>query len=101
MSKHEGVTVGSLYKIIVNYYGDVITKQNNDMDLYEYVMMSLDLSCDHSTDEEECTTFSDSTEAAGGQPPSTAAVNNSSTTTHAMSGQDLKQTKLTHFFKPN
>jgi len=101
MSKHEGVTVGSLYKIIVNYYGDVITKQSNDMDLYEYVMMSLDLSCDHSTDEEECTTFSDSTEAAGGQPLSTAAVNNSSTTTHAMSGQDLKQTKLTHFFKPN
>ena len=99
MSKHEGVTVGSLYKIIVNYYGDVITKQNNDMDLYEYVMMSLDLSCDHSTDEEECTTFSDSTEAAGGQPLSTAAVNNSST--HAMSGKDLKQTKLTHFFKQN
>ena len=100
MRKHEDVTVGSLYKIIVNYYGDVISKQSNDMDLYEYVMMSLDLSCDHSTDEDECAKFSDSTEAVGDQPLSTAAVNNSSTTAHSIS-QDLKQTKLTHFFKPN
>lgn len=95
LHKRDDVTVGSLYKVVVNYYSDVMTKKANGMDFYEYVTMSFDLSCDQSTDEDESGQVGGSMET---DEALKAAANDERTKSPTVS--DKKQTKLTHFFKP-
>ena len=94
LHKRDDVTVGSLYKVVVNYYNDVMTKKSNGMDFYDYVTMSFDLSCDQSTDDEG------SEKAGGSMETDEAPKAVIDQRTQSPKPSDPKQTKLTHFFKP-